>query len=93
MALIHMDVESVNGVVGTINSTRTSIADQIGSLDSTVDGMVGSTWNAPSATQFQSAYKEWATMMRNMLEQLEALDNRLKAEIADFEQAASTLAG
>lgn len=92
MATLHMDVESVNGVVNTINSAKETIAQQIQTLNGNVDGMVGSTWIAPSANQFQSTYKEWASMMNNMVEQLETLNNRLKAEIADFEQAASTLA-
>lgn len=91
MATIHMDVEAVNGVVNTINSAKETVTQQVSSLDSNVDSMVGSTWIAPSATQFQSTYKEWATQMRNMMEQLENLNARLRAEIAEFEQAASNL--
>lgn len=91
MATIHMEVEAVNGVVNTINSAKESITQQVASLDSNVDGMVGATWIAPSATQFQSTYKEWATMMRNMTEQLESLNARLRAEIAEFEAAAQSL--
>lgn len=91
MATITMNVDSCRNMQNTINSVRDQIAQQVSSLDSSVNGVVGADWIAPSANQFQSAYQEWANTMRQMMEQLATLNQRLAAEISEFEQAASAL--
>jgi uncharacterized protein YukE len=74
-----------------MTNTKSSIEEQVNALSNTVSSTVGSAWIAPSATEFQSAYQEWSTAVKQMLEQLAALQQRLNAEISEFEAAASKL--
>lgn len=92
MATISMNVESCRNLNSNINSTREALNQQVESLAGSVNGLVGADWIAPSAVQFQEAFQQWSTTMRQMFDQLNELNNRLNAEIADFEDAASRLA-
>jgi WXG100 family type VII secretion target len=92
MATLHMDVDSCRNVSSTMGSAKDQLGQQVSALDSAINGMVGSSWIAPSATEFQSTYQEWASSMKQIMEQLATLQQRLNAEVADFEQAASKLA-
>ena len=92
MATIHMDVESARNVSTSIGNSQAMLSDTVLNLHSKINGLVGSAWIAPSANEFQSEYQEWATAMRQLLEQLATLQQRLNMEIAEFEQTASKLA-
>ncbi len=92
IATIHMDVESCRSTATVMGTCKSTLDEQVANLGNTVNGTVGSTWIAPSATEFQSAFQEWATAMKQISEQLAALKQRFEAEIAEFEQAASKLA-
>jgi len=91
MATIHMEVESCRNTSTTMTNTKASIEEQVNALSNTVNSTVGSAWIAPSANEFQSAYQEWSTTVRQLLEQLASLHQRLNAEIAEFETTASRL--
>lgn len=91
MATIHMEPESCRAVATQLGTARDALNDQIASLQATVNNTVGSAWIAPSATQFQSTYQEWASAMKSLTEQLTDLQTRLNAEVAEFEQAAANL--
>jgi WXG100 family type VII secretion target len=86
-----MEVESCRNAASTLMTAKSAIDEQVAALANTVNNTVGSAWIAPSATEFQSAYQEWANTMRQMSEQLASLQQRLNAEIAEFEAAASRL--
>lgn len=91
MATIKMNVDSCRNLVSTINGAKAAIDDQITSLSGTVNGVVPADWESSSANQFQSAFQEWTTAMKQLSEQLEALNQRLASEISEFEAAAATL--
>lgn len=91
MATIHMNVESCTETSSLIESTRSTLDEQVKNLDGKVQSIVGVDWIAPSANEFQSAYQEWASAMRQLLEQLMSLQGRLKAEITEFENTAAKL--
>lgn len=91
MATIHMEVDSCRSTAAAIGNTKATLEEQVNSLAQNINGVVGSAWIAPSASEFQSAYQEWSGTMKSLLEQLASLQSRLNAEIADFEQAASKL--
>ena len=92
MATIHMEVESCRTTASAIGNTKSALEEQVNTLANTVNSTVGSAWIAPSATEFQNAYQEWANTMKQLMEQLASLQQRLNAEIAEFEQTASKLA-
>jgi len=92
MATIHMEVESCRNTSTALGNAKASMEEQINTLTSTVSSTVGSAWIAPSANEFQSAYQEWANSMKQIMEQLATLQQRLNAEITEFEQTAAKLA-
>jgi len=91
MATIHMEVESCRNTSTLMANTKATLEEQVNSLANTVNSTVGSAWIAPSATEFQSTYQEWTAAMRQLMEQLAALTQRLNTEIAEFEQTAAKL--
>lgn len=91
MSTIHMEVETCRNTDTTMGNVKGTIEEQLNSLGSTVANTVGSAWIAPSANEFQSAYQEWSNAVKQLLEQLVTLQGRLRAEINEFEQAASKL--
>ena len=91
MATIHMNVDSCRNMQNTINTTHENLMQQVATLNSNVVSTVGSEWIAPSATQFQSTFQEWSNTMKQLLEQLSALNQRLATEINEFEAAAASL--
>lgn len=92
MATLHMDTDSCRNMASTLLNVKSTLDEQVASLGNTVNSVVGSAWIAPSANEFQSAYTEWANAIRQMTGQLEALQQRLNAEIAEFESAGSRFA-
>ncbi len=91
MSTLHMNVELCRNMQNTINSTHEAVVQQLSTLSSSVQSIVGSEWIAPSASQFQSSFEEWSNTMKQMLEQLTTLNQRLAAEINEFEAAAASL--
>lgn len=92
MATIHMEVESCRNTSTALGNAKSSMEEQVNTLTNTVSGTVGSAWIAPSANEFQSAYQEWSNAMKQLMEQLATLQQRLNSEITEFEQTASKLA-
>lgn len=91
MAEIRMDVDSCRNVASTMQQTAEAVNQQIDALAAAVNGTVGSAWIAPSANQFNDAFQTWAQSVKQLSAQLTELQGRLNAEIAEFEQAASSL--
>lgn len=85
MAQLHMDVESVRSTQANIVNVKSQLNDQVTSLASSVDSMIGSSWIAPGANQFQSEFQNWRNAMMQALEQLEQLSNRLAVEANEWE--------
>ena len=86
-----MEVDSCRNTATTMTNTKGNLEEQVNSLGHVVNSTVGSAGIAPSANEFQSAYQEWAAAMKQMMEQLATLQQRLSAEIAEFEQTAAKL--
>lgn len=91
MATLHMNVEAVRHVSTSIADSQAVLSETVLNMHSQISGLVGSAWIAPSAFEFQGSYQEWAAAMRQLLEQLATLQQRLNTEIAEWEQASSKL--
>ncbi len=93
MATLHMDVESARSTNSTITNVHGQLTSELGTLTSTVQGLVGSTWMGASADQFGSEFEQWRTTMNSLLENLGALNQRLSGEITEWENMAASLSG
>ncbi len=89
---LKMTVESVQATQQSILTTKDQLNTQVSNLSNAVNNMVGSTWIAPSATQFQQSYQDWVAAMNTKLEELGALGTRLQNEINQWQETASQLA-
>lgn len=92
MAQLLMDVDSVRSTQANIMNVKGQLNDQVTALNSAVDGMVPSSWNAPGAEQFKSEFQQWRNTMMQALDQLEQLANRLQAEAQEWENTAQNVA-
>lgn len=89
---LHMDVDSVRSTQANIVNVRSQLNDQVTALAGSVDSMVGSTWIAPGANQFQSEFQNWRSAMLQALDQLEQLSNRLANEANEWEATGQNIA-
>ena len=86
---LHMDVDSCRSTQSQIQTVHDQIEQQMSSIRTGVDGMVGSTWIAPGATQFQNNIHDWANSVTQLLTNLNDLSSYLQKEIAEWEAAAA----
>lgn len=91
MATIHMDVESCQKTASDMLAAKNIIDQEVSKLGNRVNETVGSAWIASSATEFQSAYQEWAQAMGRISQELDTLKQRFDREITEFEQTAQKL--
>jgi len=91
MAELRFVTDSGRETSSLISTTCANLESELNSVNQRVNSLVGSEWIGQSANQFQGEFQEWSSQMRNVISQLEHLRQRLDAEIADWEQAASAL--
>lgn len=90
MATLHLEPEAARSTSNLMGSCRSNIESELSSLQQRVNSMVGAEWQGNSANIFQGEFESWSGQLRNTLNQLEALRQRLETEIAQWEAAAST---
>lgn len=91
MSTLHMNVESIVSLIRQIEQTRNVISGKIESLHENIDTTIESNWMGPSASKFCEEYKHWHTEMQSVLQKLEALADKLDAEMQEWESMASLL--
>lgn len=84
-SILHMDVPSCRNTQAQIMSTKDQIEQQMNTIRSVVDSMVGSSWIAPGATQYQQNISSWAGSVTQLLSQLSELATYLAGEIDRWE--------
>jgi len=85
---LHMDVDTCRTVQKGILNTKDQIDQQLTAVKNAVDGMVGTTWIAPGATQYHGDFQTWVSQLTQLSQQLADLATRLSTEIDQWEQAA-----
>ncbi|MEA4907328.1 MAG: WXG100 family type VII secretion target [Chloroflexi bacterium] len=88
MATLHMDVDACRSVRSSLDSNRQQLVQEVNAVTSQVRSMVGATWIAPGADNFQNEIEDWSKGMEQYLENLENLAKRLDNEIVEWENAA-----
>lgn len=90
MPLLKMDVEAVSTVQQQLLAARRTMDGNASTLNSLVQGMVGSTWVAPGAEKFREEFGAWLNSTRALLEALEQNGQRLGQEITKWQDEAQT---
>jgi WXG100 family type VII secretion target len=91
MTTLHFDTDAGRNTSSLIRTTISNLQSELNTLQQRVNGMVGAEWQGNSAQQFQGEFQNWSEQLRNTISQLETIQQRLDREIAEWEQAASTL--
>lgn len=91
MTTLHFDTEAGRSVLDMIVQTTDNFDLQLFRLIEAVNQLTAAEWQGNSATEFQQEFHEWSLQMRKSQETLEVLRRRLDVEIAEWEQAASSL--
>lgn len=91
MPTIHMEVEPNRSLVNNIRNTSATIQGSFSSLSNQVHSTVGSSWVAPSATEFLESFQEVSLIVREALNKMEVLSAKLQNEILEWEQTAAKL--
>ncbi len=89
MATLHIDVESVTTTNTHLLSTKQAIEQSVNALKTEIEGMVGTTWIAPGATQFQMEFDQWFAACKQLILALDTLRERLNSEIHEWESTAA----
>jgi WXG100 family type VII secretion target len=92
MTTLHFDTDAGRMTSSTINTSSTNIQTELTNLTNRVNSMVGAEWQGNSAQIFQQEFQAWSGQLRNCMDALTQLRDRLDREINDWETAASTLA-
>ncbi|MCS6994888.1 MAG: WXG100 family type VII secretion target [Anaerolineales bacterium] len=91
MATLHMEVETARSTQSSMNNTHQQLSSMVQTMNNTVTGLQ-SAWMGNSATEFFGLYDQWRSQMNQLLEQLNQMNQRLAAEINEWEQMANKLA-
>ena len=91
MATIHMNVDEAKSVSTSIANSKEKLSNEVLDLHSQINNLVGSSWMAPSADQFRAEYEAWAGKIRQLMEELATLQERLNQEIAQYEETGAKL--
>jgi uncharacterized protein YukE len=90
MAVLHMDVDACQGMQRDIIATQTQLSEQVTSLTNLIDNMIGKSWIAQGATQYQGDYQKWIEITKKHVDELKAFGDRLQEEIKRWEEFAKT---
>lgn len=91
MTTLHMEVEVARNAQSIMANTYRQLTDLFQSLSSVV-GNLQLAWIGPSSAEFLQDYEWWKSRMNLALEELDTISTKLQAEIAEWEQVASSLA-
>jgi WXG100 family type VII secretion target len=93
MTTLHFNTDTGRQTATALGTARGNIESELANMASRVNAMVGTEWQGQSALQFQNEFETWAVQLRSQLETLSNLQDRLNAEIANWEAVASQLGG
>ncbi|MBN2084512.1 MAG: WXG100 family type VII secretion target [Anaerolineales bacterium] len=92
MPTIHMDIEPVKAALDLMTKDETEIREILKTLTDAVAAIHGGDWEGKAEEDFQNQYKELNSRLQNQTDSMEALAERLRREIAEWEAMAAKLA-
>jgi uncharacterized protein YukE len=91
MTFMLLNVETVSAVQDRMAKDQIHIAELITALTEAVHGLENGAWLSNSASQFFHEYDGWDTAWKRRMEIMRILAERMKQEIDEWEEAASTM--
>ncbi len=92
MPTIHMDIEPVKAVLDLMTKDEKEIREILKNLTDAVAAMHGSDWVGKAEEDFHNQYDELQKRLTNQADSMEALAERMRREIAEWEAIAAKLA-
>lgn len=91
MAILHMDVESVQATQAKMLSQKENLLNELTGITNQLNQTIGSAWIGNSANEFQQSYETWRGQITQQLETLGQLAQALQTEIGEWQDMASRL--
>jgi len=91
MATLLMDVETVQSAQAKMVQDKASMLEQLNSLTSQINQVVGSAWQGNSAVEFQQQYDTLRGQITQQFDALEQLAQALQNEITQWQDTASRM--
>jgi uncharacterized protein YukE len=88
---IHMDVDSVQGVISLLERKKEELTNYLRDTSSAVGDLEENEWTGDSPDQFYGEYEVLCQDMVKQADYMGTLADRLRKAIADFEAAAAKL--
>jgi uncharacterized protein YukE len=88
---MHMNVETVSEVQEQMAKDQRDIAEMITTLTEAVHGLEEGAWVGNSASQFFNAYESLNVSLKQQMETMQTLAERMKKEINEWQGVASRM--
>ena len=90
---LHLEVSVATSTSQTMKNNATEIEEKVKLLQTQINDFVGTHWMGNAAVQFQTEFDTWFSKALAEAGELKELTGRLDREIANWQEAASGLAG
>jgi len=91
MALLHMDVEAVEGTHAKMRSSKENILGELTTLNNQINQTIGTNWIGNSANEFQQNYDQFRSTLTQQLDALEQLTQALQSEIQQWQEMSARM--
>ncbi len=91
MTKMHMNVETVSEVQEQMAKDQINIAEMITTLTEAIHGLEEGAWVGNSASQFFNAYDSLDVSLKQQMETMKILAERMKKEIHEWQGVASRM--
>lgn len=92
MTDVTVGYEGMQSAASQLQSGQQNMTEQLGSLRSMIDGLVGGEFRTQLASpRFQESYEQWNTGAQQMLEGLEGMASFLNQAVSGFQELDTNL--
>lgn len=88
---LRFDTDQGEATLSLLRSCSANIEAELSRARTSAEELVPGAWEAPAAVQFQAQFEAWSGMVSQSLEQLEALNGKLRHEIDEWIRTAQNL--
>ena len=87
MSDVSVGYEGMDGAASQLQTAQENMVEQLQSLRSMIDNLVGGEFRTRLASpRFQASYEEWTSGAQQMLQGLEGMSGFLKQAVGGFQQ-------
>jgi WXG100 family type VII secretion target len=92
MTDVSVGYEGMDSAASQLQQAREQMTDQLQSLRSMIDGLVGGEFRTQMASpQFQESYEQWTAGAEQMMEGLDGMSTFLNQAVTSFQELDSSL--